>query len=161
MTKQEIKDSLTMREVVERYGVSINRSGFAHCPFHKGDRTASLKVYSKSYHCFGCGADGDVFTWVMQMDHCDFMTALRSLGGENPTEVERHRAYMRKRQREAEARKVARRARYFQALRMLDKIIRMNVPPKCESDWRDFAEAVRRHQRIMYRVGLFDLESEK
>ena len=71
-----------MRDVVERYGLRPNRAGFIQCPFHQGDRTASLKIYKDNFHCYGCGADGDIFKFVMLMENCDFKAAFRQLGGE-------------------------------------------------------------------------------
>ena len=82
MTTDEIKQSVSMREVVERYGYHPNRAGFISCPFHKGDRTASMKIYKDSFYCFGCGASGDIFAFVQKYDNCDFKTAFYSLGGE-------------------------------------------------------------------------------
>ena len=87
MNKEEIKHSHSMREIVERYGFHVNRAGFIHCPFHKGDKGASLKIYPDSFHCFGCGTNGDIFTFVQLIDHVDFKEAFQSLGGtyEKPT----------------------------------------------------------------------------
>ena len=82
MNREEIKHSYSMREIVERYGFHVNRAGFIHCPFHKGDKGASLKIYPDSFHCFGCGASGDIFTFVQLIDHVDFKEAFQSLGGE-------------------------------------------------------------------------------
>ena len=82
MTAEEIKSRYNMRDVAARYGLIPNRSGFIRCPFHKGDRTASCKLYERDFHCFGCGANGDIFSFVMKMEHCDFKTAFYSLGGE-------------------------------------------------------------------------------
>ena len=82
MTTDEIKRAYSMRDILDRYGLRPNRSGFLNCPFHQGDRTASLKIYKDSFYCFGCGASGDIFKFVMLMDHCDFKTAFLSLGGE-------------------------------------------------------------------------------
>lgn len=82
MTKEEIKQMYSMRDIVSRYGIQINRSGFCSCPFHTGDHTPSLKVYKDNFHCHACGADGDIFTWVMQMDNLTFKEALVQLGGE-------------------------------------------------------------------------------
>ena len=45
MNREEIKHSYSMREIAERYGFHVNRAGFIHCPFHKGDKGASLKIY--------------------------------------------------------------------------------------------------------------------
>lgn len=81
MTTDEIKQSVSMREVVERYGYHPNRAGFISCPFHQGDRTPSMKIYPKDYHCHACGANGDVFSFVIGMDNCDFKTAFKTLGG--------------------------------------------------------------------------------
>ena len=87
MTVEEIKSQYTMRDVVEQYGFQPNRAGFIPCPFHTGDHTASMKIYKDSYNCFGCGANGDIFSFIQGMEHCDFKTAFYSLGGtyEKPT----------------------------------------------------------------------------
>lgn len=81
MTTDEIKQSVSMREVVEQYGYHPNRAGFISCPFHK-EKTASMKVYKDSVYCFGCGRSGDIFTFVQQMDGCSFKEAYLKLGGE-------------------------------------------------------------------------------
>lgn len=80
MTKEEIKQSLSMREVVERYEIRIDRKGFCCCPFHK-EKTPSMKIYKDSSYCFGCGRSDDIFSFVMGMEHCDFKTAFKNLGG--------------------------------------------------------------------------------
>lgn len=81
MTKEEIKQQNSMKDVLNRYGMVPNRAGFIKCPFHSSDRTASMKIYKDSYYCFGCGATGDIFTFVQNMDNCDFKTAFTILGG--------------------------------------------------------------------------------
>jgi len=55
---EKIKKAVSAREAAEAYGIRVNRSGMACCPFHD-DRVPSMKLDSR-YHCFGCGADGDV-----------------------------------------------------------------------------------------------------
>lgn len=70
-----------MASVVEQYGFHPNRAGFIPCPFHKGDREPSMKIYKDSYYCFGCGAGGDIFDFVQQMDGCSFKDAFFLLGG--------------------------------------------------------------------------------
>lgn len=81
MTKEEIKGTFSMTDIVERYGFHPNRAGFISCPFHKGDRTPSLKVYKNDFHCHACGANGDIFTFVQRMDNLTFREAFESLGG--------------------------------------------------------------------------------
>ena len=87
MTREDLKQQYSMSEIVGRYGFQPNRAGFIHCPFHTGDKGASMKIYDKDFHCFGCGANGDIFSFIMRMDNVDFKEAFQSLGGtyEKPT----------------------------------------------------------------------------
>ena len=80
MTKEEIKQQNSMRDVLSRYGMVPNRAGFICCPFHN-EKSASCKIYDDSFYCFGCGMTGDIFTFVQNMDNCDFKTAFTILGG--------------------------------------------------------------------------------
>lgn len=81
MTREEIKSNISMTNVLARYGLQPDRAGFVRCPFHRGDNHASLKVYKKDFHCFGCGANGDIFTFVQMMEGVDFKEAFQVLGG--------------------------------------------------------------------------------
>lgn len=60
-----VKQSVTTRQAAEMYGLKIRRNNMASCPFHN-DRTPSMKV-DKRFHCFGCGADGDVIDFVSRL----------------------------------------------------------------------------------------------
>ena len=60
---QNVKYGVSCREAAERYGVSVNRQGKARCPFHN-DRYPSLYVADDHYHCFACGAHGDVIDFA-------------------------------------------------------------------------------------------------
>ena len=66
---EAVKQSVTTRQAAEHYGIRVGRNGMACCPFHH-DKTPSMKL-DRRYHCFGCGADGDVI---------DFAAALYGLG---------------------------------------------------------------------------------
>ena len=84
-TAEIIKQSLSMQEVAEKYGFYPNRSGFIQCPFHTGDHTASLKVYTEKgggFYCFGCKAHGSVIDFVMRLFDCSFQTALERLNSD-------------------------------------------------------------------------------
>ncbi len=107
MTVEEIKQTHSMREIAESYGMNINRAGFCSCPFHKGDHTASMKIYKDSFHCFGCGASGDIFSFIQDMEHCDFKTAFYSLGGtyEKPTKASEIAIYHAQKAKEKRQRK--------------------------------------------------------
>src|ERR1700689_3623034 len=63
--------------------VRLKKSGLNFtglCPFHS-EKTPSFAVHpvKQIYHCFGCGVGGDVFKFVMEMDKCAFMDAVRAL----------------------------------------------------------------------------------
>lgn len=81
MTAEEIKETVTMREILSRYGISVNRSGMCSCPFHGRDKHPSMKVFKDGYKCFTCNAGGDVFTFVQNIENCSFKDAFILLGG--------------------------------------------------------------------------------
>ena len=56
---ETVKQSVTIREAAERYGIEIKRGGMACCPFHD-DKNPSMKLNEEYFYCFGCGATGDV-----------------------------------------------------------------------------------------------------
>src|SRR5258708_20716511 len=56
------------------------------CPFH-GEKTPSFYVYDNGFHCFGCGANGDAISFVMQSQGASFMEAVQSLAGHAGLEV--------------------------------------------------------------------------
>lgn len=71
----EIKERVSIKEVISAYGYEINRAGYIACPFHS-EKTASCKVYENDFHCFGCGAGGDIFSFVQKLFNIDFKQAL-------------------------------------------------------------------------------------
>lgn len=77
---EQIKERLSTADVFERYGYQINSKGFVCCPFHN-EKTPSMKVYqgNRGYHCFGCGASGDIFTFVMKLFDISFNEAVKKL----------------------------------------------------------------------------------
>lgn len=80
MTSEELKQTTSMRDVLDRYGVKVGRNGMCCCPIH-GERHASMKVYPDGFKCFACGAGGDIFDFVEAMENVDFKTAFGILGG--------------------------------------------------------------------------------
>ena len=83
MTRDEIKQTFNMRDILAKCGLpEPNRAGFIKCPFHKGDHDASLKIYDKDFHCFGCGANGDIFCFIQKFYGISFKDAFLMLGGE-------------------------------------------------------------------------------
>ena len=61
----EVKEAVTTREAATAYGITVQNRGMCRCPFHQ-DRTPSMKV-DRRFHCFGCGADGDVIDFTARL----------------------------------------------------------------------------------------------
>ena len=79
---QEIKSRLDIVEVIGDY-VALKRNGktwWGRCPFHN-EKTPSFAVSPdrQTFHCFGCGKGGDVFTFIEEMEHIEFREALEKL----------------------------------------------------------------------------------
>jgi DNA primase len=88
----EIRARLSLSEVVGQR-LRLTRAGREHkacCPFHK-EKTPSFTVNDDKgfFHCFGCGAHGDVIGFVMRHDHLSFMEAVEQLAGRAGLEVPR------------------------------------------------------------------------
>ncbi|MFA5750306.1 MAG: DNA primase [Candidatus Shapirobacteria bacterium] len=78
----EIKQKLNIVDVINRY-VPLKKRGrnyIACCPFH-GEKTPSFTVSEELqiYKCFGCGASGDIFTFLQEFEKIDFREALVEL----------------------------------------------------------------------------------
>ena len=78
-----IKSRLLLSEVIRKKVHLQNKgsSGYVGlCPFHK-EKTPSFFVNDERahYHCFGCGAHGDIFTFLMQYEGLDYKEALKQL----------------------------------------------------------------------------------
>ena len=84
-TLEEIRDKLDIVEVVSRY-VDLRPSGRnykALCPFHD-EKTPSFVVSPEKqiFHCFGCGASGNVINFVQKIENIGFVEAVRMLAQE-------------------------------------------------------------------------------
>jgi DNA primase len=87
----QIRERVDIVEVVSRY-LPLKRSGANNqglCPFH-GEKTPSFNVNStrQIFHCFGCGAGGNAFNFLMRMEGLSFPDAVRRLGEQVGIEVE-------------------------------------------------------------------------
>ena len=87
----EVKNKLSVVEVVGET-VSLKKAGTTYkglCPFH-GEKTPSFVVtpQRETWHCFGCGLGGDIFSFVMQRDTVTFPEALRTLAQRAGVEID-------------------------------------------------------------------------
>jgi DNA primase len=79
---QTLRDRLSLSEVIRPH-VKLTRKGREYsglCPFHK-EKSPSFTVSDEKgfYHCFGCGAHGDIFDFVMQKQNMPFMESVELL----------------------------------------------------------------------------------
>ena len=77
-----LKSSCDIENIAGQY-VALKRKGrmlTANCPFHN-EKTPSFFVYpeSQSFYCFGCGAGGDVVTFVRRVENLEYVEALKLL----------------------------------------------------------------------------------
>src|SRR5215470_13250193 len=84
-TESEIEEVRSRADIVEVVGahVRLKRAGrnfVGLCPFHQ-EKTPSFSVNAERgfFHCFGCGAGGSVFDFIMRMDGLTFFEALQTL----------------------------------------------------------------------------------
>ena len=79
---ERLRATVSISDVVQGY-VALRRVGrnwVGLCPFH-AERSGSFNVREETgrYRCFGCGAAGDVFKFVQEIEHVDFVTAVEQL----------------------------------------------------------------------------------
>lgn len=154
MTVDEIKAQYSMRDILSMYGITPNRAGFIHCPFHQGDRTASCKIYPKDFHCHACGANGDIFTFVQKMENCSFKDAFKRLGGSYSHKSDHERELFRYRLEKAKETRLRRLCRLKREKRKLLKEIEFEFYMKNTMEvFSDlWCKAVNDFERDMYRL---------
>jgi len=87
---EEIQNHCDITEIISGY-IPLKKAGRnfkANCPFHH-EKTPSFVVSpdKQIFHCFGCGAGGDVFSFIMKQERMDFPEAVRFLGDKVGIEI--------------------------------------------------------------------------
>lgn len=82
--KEQVRSTADMVEIISGY-VPLKRKGqnyWGCCPFH-GEKTPSFSVNpgKSMFYCFGCHEGGDIFKFIMKIENCSFMEALKLLAG--------------------------------------------------------------------------------
>lgn len=71
----DVRAKSDMVRVAESYGYEVKRK-LIHCPYHN-EKTPSMHLYIDHFHCFGCNEHGSVFDFIMKMEGCEFIEAVK------------------------------------------------------------------------------------
>ena len=155
-----VKQSVTAREAAELYGIAVGRGGMACCPFHD-DRHPSMKVDTR-FHCFGCGADGDVIDFTARLYDLSPKEAAEKLaqdfGLSYDSKAPLRRSYVRQKS-EAQARKEKREhgwrvlTDYYHLLRKWEADYSPKMPD--EDPHPRFLEAIQKKDYMGYLLDTF------
>ena len=84
MVQKEQLHEISCRDFFRQHVGPLQRKGrrtWGNCPFHK-EKTDSLVVDERRFHCFGCGADGDIFEMAKRIWNCGFFEVVQRLANE-------------------------------------------------------------------------------
>lgn len=98
---RKVKEAISMRQVVEYYGIKVDEKGWCICPFHQ-DRHPSMKIFpdGRGYYCFTCGSGGDQITFAARYLGVRNSEAARYLAEMFRVPLEEPSTYREKRQAE-------------------------------------------------------------
>ena len=158
---EAVKGSVTVREAAQMYGIEVNRSGMACCPFHD-DKNPSMKLNEEYFYCFGCGATGDVIDFTARLYNLSPKEAAEKLaqdfGLAYDSQAPPRRRYIRQKteaQKFKEDRDHAFRvlADYFHLLRKWETDYTPKTPE--ENPHPRFMEAIQRKDYVGYLLDFF------
>ena len=163
---EAVKQSVSTREAAEFYGIKVSRNGMACCPFHD-DKNPSMKV-DQRFHCFGCGADGDVIDFTAKLFDLSPKEAAEKLAQDfgliYDSQAPPRRRYVRQKTEAQQFRED--RQRCYRVLSdyyyLLKKWEADNSPRTPEEEPHPrFVEAIQKKTYVEYLLDLFLYESEE
>ena len=158
---EAVKQSVSVREAAQMYGIEVNRSGMACCPFHD-DKNPSMKLNEEYFYCFGCGATGDVIDFTARLYNLSPKEAAEKLaqdfGLAYDSQAPPRRRYVRRKseaQKFKEDRDHAFRvlADYFHLLRQWETDYTPKTPE--ENPHPRFMEAIQKKEYVGYLLDFF------
>ena len=161
-----VKQSVSTREAAERYGIEVRRNGMACCPFHD-DKNPSMKV-DQRFHCFGCGADGDVIDFTAKLFDLSPKEAAEKLAQDfgliYDSQAPPRRRYVRQKTEVQQFRKDWQRcyrvlSDYYYLLKKWETDHSPRTPE--EEPHPRFVEAIQKKAYVEYLLDLFLYESEE
>ena len=163
---EAVKQSVSTRDAAAFYGIEVKRNGMACCPFHD-DKNPSMKV-DQRFHCFGCGADGDVIDFTAKLFDLSPKEAAEKLAQDfgliYDSQAPPRRRYVRQKTEAQQFRED--RQRCYRVLSdyyyLLKKWEADNSPRTPEEEPHPrFVEAIQKKTYVEYLLDLFLYESEE
>ena len=163
---EAVKQSVSTRDAAAFYGIEVKRNGMACCPFHD-DKNPSMKV-DQRFHCFGCGADGDVIDFTAKLFDLSPKEAAKKLAQEfgliYDSQAPPRRRYVRQkteaqRFREDRLRCYRILSDYYYLLKKWETDHSPRIPE--EEPHPRFVEAIQKKTYVEYLLDLFLYESEE
>ena len=163
---EAVKQSVSTREAAEFYGIKVSRTGMACCPFHD-DKNPSMKV-DQRFHCFGCGADGDVIDFTAKLFNLSPKEAAEKLAQDfgliYDSQAPPRRRYVRQKTEAQKFREDRQRcyrvlSDYYYLLKKWEADRSPRTPE--EEPHPRFVEAIQKKAYVEYLLDLFLYESEE
>ena len=163
---EAVKQSVSTREAAEFYGIKVSRTGMACCPFHD-DKNPSMKV-DQRFHCFGCGADGDVIDFTAKLFDLSPKEAAEKLAQDfgliYDSQAPPRRRYVRQKTEAQQFREDRQRcyrilSDYYYLLKKWESDHSPRTPE--EEPHPRFVEAIQKKTYVEYLLDLFLYESEE
>ena len=164
---ETVKQSITIREAAERYGIEVKRGGMVCCPFHD-DKNPSMKLNKEYFYCFGCGATGDVIDLASRLYNLSPKEAAEKLAQDfgliYDSQAPPRRNYVRQKTETQQFREDRQRcyrilSDYYYLLKKWENVHSPRTPE--EEPHPLFVEAIQKKNYVEYLLDLFLYENEE
>ena len=164
---ETVKQSITIREAAERYGIEVKRGGMVCCPFHD-DKNPSMKLNKEYFYCFGCGATSDVIDLASRLYNLSPKEAAEKLAQDfgliYDSQAPPRRNYVRQKTETQQFREDRQRcyrilSDYYYLLKKWENAYSPHTPE--EEPHPLFVEAIQKKTYVEYLLDLFLYENEE
>lgn len=164
--KDEIKSLITMKDIINKYGIK-HKGDMFHCCFHK-DQNASAKFYRNSFYCFSCNKTGDLIQFVQYLYNLTFQEAMQKinvdfgLGLDNNTKIDRNKILEIERRRREE--ELAKKRKTEEFIKLSDKFRELEkeiIEKQKEINIINWENKVFEISKLQDKLGLLEYKIEK
>lgn len=149
---ENVKANVGIRTAAEMYSAKVGRNGFICCPFHN-DKHPSMKLYREHYHCFTCGAHGDVISLTAQILGLSQFEAAQRLAAD--FEIDNNSSYQPKRNNYISVKEA--RELLTEYISLLESVRDKYCPATPDEEWHPlFCDSVRWLPLYKYYLELLD-----